>query len=348
MNRIFILALVLNAFTLTSLAQHNVILQSDGETTIFSSSNGFIDAYNAAVDGDTIYLPGLQYSSPSPIEKRITVYGTGYHPQHTQATGRTRINGFRFGEGSSGSHFEGMYVSSGIRLIGGLIEDITLKRMHVDAGISLNASSVEFCEECNNIQITESVFHFFNGQYSEITNLQIFNNIICNQGGQILNINNTNPGVTNVAWISNNVIIRNGATLIGGVYNSLFENNIFIRHSTSGFFSNYHGNTFRNNAFDFNPTTNEENSFENNYPSISRNAFFVDFPGAIYQPDNNYHIENPETYLGTTGNQIGIYGGISPFKENTRPTNPQIKAKDISHSTNEEGKLSIEIEVEAQ
>ncbi len=338
MNKILLTTLILISFTITSFAQKQVILQSDGEYTIFSSSDAFEDAYNAAEDGDTIYLPGLQYSSPSNIEKSITVYGTGYHPDHTEATGRTRISGFRFRDGSSGSHFEGMYVSGTIQFAGDLIEDVTLKRLHVNGDIKFNRISSDPCTECNNIIIRECVFDEFNGGYSDITNLNLFNNIT----ERIEYIDNSNGVNNNVAWIANNIIIRSWAPIYH-INNALIENNIII-----GGISNCHSNAFKNNVFDEDPTSNEENTWTDNYVDVDEEELFSDYPGGSYSYDNNYSLDDPGSYQGNTGNQVGIYGGLIPFKENTRPSNPQILSKEIESSTDEDGNLGVEIEVEAQ
>lgn len=327
-------------------AQHQVILQSQGEFQVFSSSNGFIDAYNEAENGDTIYLPGLQYNSPSNIEKQITVFGTGYHPAHTESTGRTRINGFIFRDGSDGSHFEGMYISSVVRFAGDQIENITLKRVHVNGNIELNRIASDPCIECNHITIRESVFSDFSGRYSNITNLHLANNI----AQRIMYIANDNDGISNVAWIANNIVTSTNIYhyLISHVSNSLIENNIFVNAGSANyFFVNYHGNHFANNALNKNPTANEENTWQNNYPNIEEEEFFVEF-SASYDYENNYHLENPDYYPGTTGNQVGIFGGLQPFKENTRPTNPQIINKNVASSTTEDGTLEVEIQVEAQ
>jgi len=344
MTRILTTTLVLSFFALTSFAQQNVILQSNGETTIFSSSDAFVDAYNAAENGDIIYLPGLQYSSPSNIEKSITVYGTGYHPDHTEATGRTRISGLRFRDGSSGSHFEGIYVSSDIEFAGVLIENITLKRLHVNGDIEFNRISSDPCNECNNITINECVFDEFNGRYSDITNLNLLNNVT----QKITYIDNSNDGITNVALIANNLIIRDNYEALRYTYNSLIENNIFIRYGLWGsLFSHYHGNNFKNNVLSENPTANEQNTWIDNYVNVDEEVLFIEFSES-YSYESNYHLQDPASYQGTTGNQVGIFGGLNPFKENTRPSNPQILSKDIQNSTNEDGNLGVEIEVEAQ
>ncbi len=344
MTRFLSTTFVLSILALTSFAQHNAILQSNGETTIFSTPDAFIDAYAAAVDGDTIYLPGLQYTSPGDFEKSLTVFGTGYHPGHTEATGRTRISGFIFRDGSSGSHFEGMYVSGYVQFAGDEIQDVTLKRLHVDGHIRLYRIMGDACQQCSNITVRECVFDEFSGRYSDITNLNLFNNIF----QRVSYVDNSNDGITNVAWIANNIIIRQHYDVLRYTFNALIENNIFIRYGSYGsLFSNYHGNRFENNVFSENPTGNEQNTWINNYVDVDEEALFIEF-SQNYSYESNYHLQDPASYHGNTGNQVGIYGGLYPFKENTRPSNPQILSKDIESSTDEEGNLGVEIEVEAQ
>ena len=103
--------IILAAFAaITANAQQKVVLQSEGKMTTFATANSFRDAYDAASDGDTIYLPGIEYSPPSTFNKKLVVYGTGHHPTATEATGQTIVNGLSLGSGAAGSHFEGFRV----------------------------------------------------------------------------------------------------------------------------------------------------------------------------------------------------------------------------------------------
>jgi hypothetical protein len=52
--------------------------------------------------------------------------------------------------------------------------------------------------------------------------------------------------------------------------------------------------------------------------------------------------------LGTDGNQVGIYGGVFPYKELAIPVNPNIISKTISPQTNASGELNIQVQVKAQ
>ena len=54
------------------------------------------------------------------------------------------------------------------------------------------------------------------------------------------------------------------------------------------------------------------------------------------------------TYLGDDGTEVGIYGGLVPFKEGAVPINPHISQKSIQTTTDSNGLLNIYFTVEAQ
>lgn len=347
MIRILTTTLVLSLFALTSFAQQKVILQSNGETSVFSDVDGFVDAYNAAVDGDTIYLPGLQYNSPASIGKRIVVYGTGYHPAHTEIMGQTVLSGLSIISGASGSHFEGLYVNGNIIFAAAKIDDIVIKRCYIDGVFSLNGTTTELSD---NIRISENMI---NGRFSgsNTSNLIFNNNIIKSYTNSLIS------DIGNNAWVHNNVIIGRGfyqnyiRSMIVNISDSQIENNIIYNTGSSGYiyaFSNVSNNTFNNNIFEFDPTADLTNQWNNNYVDIDISLIFQNYTGDIFSFDDDLNLINPADYIGTTVNQVGIYGGLNPFKENTRPSNPQIITKNIQNSTDVDGNLGVEIEVEAQ
>ncbi len=119
MKRLFAIA-GLVALTVSSVwAVKPVVLESGDTSTAFIGPNAFINAYNAADDGDVIYLPGFQFSVPNPFEKNLTIYGAGYHPDDTEASGLSMLTGtFNLRAGASGSHFEGIRFSGQIVFCG--------------------------------------------------------------------------------------------------------------------------------------------------------------------------------------------------------------------------------------
>ena len=52
-----------------------------------------------------------------------------------------------------------------------------------------------------------------------------------------------------------------------------------------------------------------------------------------------------QTYLGTDGTQVGIYGGNLPYSED--PTIPKITKCNVASKSTADGKLSVDIEVKA-
>ena len=68
MRKSIILTMFLMSTVFTVNAQRVVALHSSSGVTVFSSISPFIDAYNAAQAGDTLYLPGGAFAAPSLIE----------------------------------------------------------------------------------------------------------------------------------------------------------------------------------------------------------------------------------------------------------------------------------------
>lgn len=316
-------------------AQNRVVLQSNGQTTVFSTTNSLTDAYNAAKDGDTLYLSGIQFTMPSPFNKRLTVFGAGHHPTNSQATGHTIINGFQLGSQAAGSYFEGLYVNSAITFQNNTrIDNVTFKRLNINGSINMDGTVDE--NKSHNIFISECIFKGLNGRNTR--NLRIHNSI-SNGGIQYLQEN---------AWVAN-CIITDPYYPLRYIYQSLIENCILQINYHPSYIdvANSNGNTFRKNIFSRNPTTLADNTWENNHiNTLAINV--VQTWGDPFSYASNYQVVNPTLYQGTTGNQIGVFGGLVPMKENMMPIIPRILSHSIGTATDEAGKLQIQISVEAQ
>ncbi len=350
MKEIVFIVVSLSIFAVSAFGQNRVILESNGISKVFGGSNAFQDAYEVAVNGDIIYLPGMQFTPPAAIDKSITLYGAGYHADHTQATGLTKLtrNVLTIGVNAAGSHFEGIYFDGNVSFANARIDNVIIKRCYIGGNLTLNGLAEDFSE---NIKISENIITgSFNG--IRTANLVFNNNIIINNTYDIF-IN-----LSNNAWIHNNIIVGRGLLVtsnwtsrfvIRNISGSLFENNIIYNTHTSSYtFTEVSNNTFNNNVFSYDPTGDETNNWSDNFTGVTIEEMFENYTGHAYSFEADYKLVNPAIFIGTTGNQVGIYGGLQPFKANTRPSNPQIINKNIANSTNEEGKLEVEIEVEAQ
>ncbi|MDG5800272.1 hypothetical protein QA597_07885 [Marinilabiliaceae bacterium ANBcel2] len=328
-------------------AQKQVALSSSGEYLYFGGSDAFSKAYEAAIDGDTIYLPGLEYSAPT-IEKQIVVYGTGFHPEATEASGVTRLNGLHLRSQASGSYFEGILFEGSVSFGSGQkVDDVQFKRCFFNSSLSLSGPSDGYSK---NVVIAESILTAgFNGAGSY--GLIFRNNILKNNSYNLMR------NIHNSAWIHNNIISGRGYRtpnfqsryMILNISGALFENNVIYNYDNSSytFHSDVSNNTFLNNIFNYDPTDDNENTWELNFIDVSIPDIFIDYIDDNFSFEENYKLENPETFPGTIG-PVGIFGGTIPVKDNYVPSVPHITSKNIERSLDESGSLFIDIEVEAQ
>lgn len=334
MKFIPLILIVLLFTSIDAIAQRKVALQSNGSTTIFSGTQPFIDAFNAAVDGDTLYLPGGLLSAPTSFNKGVTIFGTGLRIDSTLVTERTTLNGISIGAGADKLHLEGIYVNGGITFTANTqIDSVVITRCYMN-GLSISGTS----NPCQGIVVKENVVsNTINAQNA--ASVSITNNI-----GQFI------ANVTN-GYIANNILYNtssSSARILNAVSESLIENNYAANGYVASFFmNNSTNNTFMNNAFNFDPTADATNSWIGNFVNTAPGDFFQDFLWP-FDETANYNLQNPASFQGTTGNEIGIYGGYFPAKEGQVPQNPHFQFKSIANQTNASGELQIEITVEAQ
>ncbi len=333
------LILFLTLFISGIYAQKRVILESGSTTTIFGGASPFVDAYNAAVDGDIIYLPGGSLVPPSGITKSLTIYGVGHHPDYSTATEPTTItSNISLYTGADNFKLEGVLINGGIVFYtNNAIDNAVISRCKFS---SLSFSGTR-TTPCLNATIKECVIttaiSLSNALDITITNC-IIENIISNGSN---------------ANIINNLFLYDAAynyEPIENVDNSTISNNIFIKDDF-GIQANCDASTFEKNIFTTATVANQGNStFIDNYLVADLSSFFVSQSGNVFDYTHDYTLsgENATTYTGTNASQVGIYGGLFPYKNNQVPSTPHISDQSIASSTDENGNLSISITVEAQ
>lgn len=94
----------------------------------------------------------------------------------------------------------------------------------------------------------------------------------------------------------------------------------------------------------FKNVTNATNKIVSDFASI-----FKTYTGAkldLLDSENFQLTDAAKTqYLGTDGTEVGIYGGNLPF--DPTPSNPQITKCNVAAKSTADGKLSVDIEVNA-
>jgi hypothetical protein len=328
-----ILFSVLVLLALGMSAQQKVALQSNGTTTIFGGSSPFIDAYNAAVDGDTIYLPGAVLAPPV-INKRLAIYGAGHYPDSTTATGKTILTGnLNIQEDADSLFLEGVEVTGTLSLYHAhSVNHVMISRCKVSdlniTGDLAPPSSFNTVKECviGNMNISNAM------------QCVITNNII---QGKISNGNN-NAIYNNIFTYSNSWYHY----VLNNVDNCSISNNIFL-HTQNAIHTNCELSTFTHNVFPGAPGTGS-NTFTANYNNVPMAGFFIDQTGFVFDYSHDYHLADPSSYPGNAGSEVGVYGGLFSYKEGAVPSNPHFISQDIPVYTNEEGMLEVNIKVSAQ
>jgi hypothetical protein len=312
--------------TVAGYSQKAVLLhKTNGTQQAFYSSQPLADAYNAASNGDTIYVPGGTFNGLS-CDKRIKFYGAGHYPDSTQATGQTIIYGsFYFGGNADSALLEGFSIQGEITVDAGA-EYVKIRRNILGGTLS------------------------FYGNYGQIDGNAL--KAISGPGPMIIFFsNNIIEGAIYAFGMGtlfrNNIFLGNTYTFGPAVTSyCVFENNIFLSPTSGWNYNNYSiHNTFTKNLFNFTPDFNG-NTATDNYFNVSN--IFITQSGSTFNYSHNYHLQNPGNYPGTDATQCGIYGGLFVYKEGAVPANPHIISKTISATTDGAGKLNATIKVAAQ
>ncbi len=336
-TKAILIFLVIAAFSFnqTVNAQKLTALVSNGVTTMFGGASQFTHAYNAATTGDTIYLPGGPIA-PVTIDKSIAIYGAAYHPDSTQATSKTYLTSSLYFSGNADSaSITGVEVNGSIGTNNNhKVDYLVISRCDVK-GIDFKGNANTPCEhvtvkEC----IVRGDINLANATYSNISN-----NIV---------ERSVSNGSNNAIY--NNIVMRSGSSYYWNasflyINNSHIANNISF--ATTFVIEYCNTNTFSNNIFRGTPSGGT-NIFENNYNDVDITAVFINQSGNTFDFAHDYHLVDPATYLGFDGTEVGIYGGLHPFKDGGLPNNPHIQTKDIAIQTDSNGDLHIEIKVAAQ
>jgi len=327
-----LICLILSLFAIQIMAQKAVLLKkANGQQQAFYGNQPFIDAYTAASNEDTIYLPGGTFTT-SDIDKRLAIYGAGHYPDSTMATGKTILaNALNIGSNADSLLLEGMQFNSTVTLSAD-VNHLVLKR-NIFEGL-LNFASAPYC---SNPRVEANIFRSV---------------IYLTYAANALFVNNIFEGTVSSAkngdLFRNNIFITVSYPISGCTY-AVFENNIFKYNGNGSFFPNAGNsyNTLSYNVFTLTPDWGL-NPNNNNYINADPLTLMVNQTGTVFDYTHNYHLQSPGTFLGADGTQCGIYGGQFGYKEGGVPVNPHIRQKTIANTTDVNGNLNINITVAAQ
>ncbi len=302
------------------------VLQHGSDVSVFTGANAFVNANAAAADGDVITLSAGAFNV-SDITKSITVYGAGFEKDANTGTEVSKING-QLNLGASGGgtlsdiHLEGIYFNS-----------------HVNTNVSLEGFVMEKCYVNGNVNIVEN------------TNTIIRNCVITGAisgGDKIANnciIQNCYVGgAINTFNVSSSVKIDHCITcnFVGPYFcsNSIFTYYWVGAYYDRAVFANTEGAVAHNCIFrNFDYNNQDKNDFQNCY-AVDINNIFSDATNANYSAARTYEIQQPTTWIGTDGQEIGIRYGWSKV-----PGTPVVKNLNATVAGTE---LNVAYEAEAR
>lgn len=319
------------AITMTLNAQ-TIALHSSTGVQIFKGNTALVDAYTASQSGDTLYLSGHSFTPPNPFDKQLMIFGAGHYVDSTLATGKTFINGnVLLSENADQFYIEGVEITGGFEIANNhSVNYVTIKRCKINGLFRVPGN---MSTPSTNLSLIGNVFvnavYLYNAQNVILSNSIVQGNVAYNSG----------------CLITNNIILFGPAYALHDISNSQINNNIFIGTGLS----NGVGNTYTNNLIvDATPIYGTSPTAIGNYVGVAQADIFVNQTGNAFNYAHDYHLQSPASYLGTDGTEVGIYGGLFPYKEGAVPLNPHIQLKNIAPTTDANGDLQIQIQVEAQ
>ena len=301
-------------------------LKHNGNISVYYGANAFVEAYNAAANGDIITLSDgtfnapLSGNNPAPITKGITLRGNGAQPDSVRGTQGTyflsQIQIQNLGDSASfeaeGILFQEFRVSSSfdIKLTNCCVQNISAR------GCGLQA---------RNCIIKGGAYLGGNTHPHNFTNC-------------VLGPNNASVGTP--APLPDYSILTN-CIIIGYDYNlnnnsSLYNNCIIIPANSNRNISETCNNSILCGWNNLPGTTNVAMEVSDVFETWDGNTFSFD--------PNTYKLKAnvANSVLGNDGTQVGIFGGDFPFS--FTPSYSVIKRLDVPNRTDENGMLNIDVE----
>lgn len=326
MKKLFSVLAMLAAIVLTAGAQSMQVatLSHDGAITSYTMADALRSAYEAAVDGDVITLSSGVFNSVH-LEKRITVRGAGMG---------VKVN-------DSDPYIEPTIIKGGFRIKADIKDGYNFKMEGVLCLDEVDWNGVQ------NAQFSKCKFNEldYSVNLGGFGNVTIINCVFLNEPRFCYNSSMNFYGCyfdnpifgTNSLFNLNNCVVEKDDWNVRNV--CVFKNSIFVSRNNSytpectAFYTLCVG--------EMNPTCELYKNLQENSNTLLPAGTQLFKEGTFYQLT-----DEAKKYLGSDGTEVGIYGGSLPF--DPTPTNPQNVKFNVAPKTTADGKLSIDIEVNAK
>lgn len=336
MKKLF-LSLVAIVCSVASYGQGSLLatLSHEGQISTFYGASALKDAHAAAANGDVITLSSGTFISTD-INKGITVRGAGMGIDTTLVVEPTVITGdFKIDIPDTVSNrltIEGIYSNSTIRYVkvkNPLFLKCRLKEVtyyNNTTSSTMKDASFVHCRIAGGLDLT--------GNSSASCVNSVIKDPSC-----------VNDMTSNFEFVNSIIILINSDRLHSSSFKNCLIKGIVGTWSTTIFASSV--TAYNCVGFDsreiFSNITNSTNRISD-YASV-----FKTYKGAdLEQLDSETFELTDEAktkFLGMDGTEVGIYGGALPF--DPTPSNPQITKCNVASKSTADGKLSVDIEVNA-
>lgn len=301
------------------------VLQSGENVKVFKGPNALTNAHEEAVDGDVITLSEGSFNACN-ITKSVSIYGAGYEENKTNGTLLTQINSIVTvglqDKTLSNVHLEGLYLSGGLN-VGGGINDYPLANLRV---VKSKINYIYSNSTNSNTSFDQCVIL---GQMNADNNTLLvadlyFRNCIMPQSA-FQNYRNTNSHMT-IDHCIVGAIYPSGYNPFRNSHPGLLTltNSIYVRSGNSGSVGFPSDSFVKNCISDQSNVVNYTNCFY-----VDKALIFKDGENADYSPTRTYELQQPTVWVDDKGNQIGIRGGNGWSKV---PSTPVVKNLSVTPS----------------
>lgn len=340
------LALLVATSAMSLFAQSNLVatLIHEGTVKAYYSGSAFVQAYNAAANGDTIMLSSGTFQAVN-ISKSLTIVGSGMHTDSLKNIFPTKLAGdFGIGVGDQGP-----------------LSNVKMEGIYHNGTISMGIGWYETLQNCSFHKCRFRVVSdlLMGTAYSPTHRNTVFSNCIitydatfCSQRQSNISFINSvvhnadvAGGTTPSMEFVNCVYIHNwkdSNNILEEVGNSNFTNCLIITDRDKGNLPIYaNANRCVSNYNCFGNITDNTNAVVSGYTDL-----FKTYTGTYSDWETFELTDTAKTkYLGIDGTEVGIYGGYYPFSPET--TMPKISKFNVAKKSTADGKLSVDIEVVA-
>lgn len=318
----FLLCAILFAVSAQAQTAQVATLSHEGKITTYYSGNALKDAVNAAVDGDIITLSSGTFSSPSKIEKNLTIRGAGMMPDENP----TVLTGDLLFECPQGDNvsmtLEGFYHNG----------KCSFRKTQNAKLVKVWISDCDFYTATTtnkNVSVLHSIIGKLSQLYQKRTDISFQNSVILSHDYYM------DPG---------SIVLSN--CVIFGDYPQNYSNTEFKNCIIIGKSSNRDGNesSTYTHCYYFGAASNPFKYSISNTNVVNNSITSAE---DVFEETVTYTLseDRQKEWLGNDGTQVGIHGSMMPF--DPTPTNPQITKFNVAPKTTADGKLSVDIEVQA-